>query len=114
MAVCWHSLSEHFTAKKIKHFNLYYPQKGKKPKKKKKKIPEEENGLERERAHARHLDLQLYALIQCATYTLTLSAPNFKALTFHAIIGYFSIELFWLCRKVFFIKNYFLNDFYLL
>lgn len=74
MAVRWHSLSEHFTAKKIKHFNLYYPQKGKKPKK---KIPEEENGLERERAHARHLDLRLYALIQCATYTLTLSAPYF-------------------------------------
>ena len=76
MAVRWHSLSEHFTAKKIKHFNLYYPQQGKKPKKKK-KIPEEENGLERERAHARHLDLRLYALIQCATYTLTLSAPYF-------------------------------------
>ena len=74
MAVRWHSLSEHFTAKKIKHFNLYYPQKGKKPKK---KIPEEENGLERERAHARHLDLRLYALIQCATYTLTLLAPYF-------------------------------------
>ena len=82
MAVRWHSLSEHFTAKKIKHFNLYYPQKGKKPpppkkKKKLKKIPEEENGLERERAHARHLDLRLCALIQCATYTLTLSAPYF-------------------------------------
>ena len=75
MAVRWHSLSEHFTAKKIKHFNLYYPQKGKT--KTKKKIPEEENGLERERAHARHLDLRLYALIQCATYTLTLSAPYF-------------------------------------
>ena len=76
MAVRWHSCSEYFTAKKkIKHFNLYYPQKGKKAKKK--KIPEEENGLERERAHARHLDLRLYALIQCATYTLTLSAPYF-------------------------------------
>ena len=78
MAVRWHSLSEHFTAKKIKHFNLYYPQKGKKPPPhRKKKIPEEENGLERERAHARHLDLRLCALIQCATYTLTLSAPYF-------------------------------------
>ena len=77
MAVHWHSLSEHLTAKKkIKHFNLHYPQKGKKPKKKK-KLPEEENSLERERAHARHLDLRLYALIQCATYTLTLSAPYF-------------------------------------
>ena len=76
MAVRWHSLSEHFTAKKIKHFNLYYPQKGKKPPPQK-KIPEEENGLERERAHARHLDLRLCALIQCATYTLTLSAPYF-------------------------------------
>ena len=76
MAVRWHSLSEHFTAKKIKHFNLYYPQKGKKPKKYI-YIPEEENGLGRERAHARHLDLRLYALIQCATYTLTLSAPYF-------------------------------------
>ena len=75
MAVRWHSLSEHFTAKNIKHFNLYYPQKGKKPKNKKK--TEEENGLERERAHARHLDLRLCALIQCATYTLTLSAPYF-------------------------------------
>ena len=56
MAVRWHSLSEHFTAKKIKHFNLYYPQKGEK---RKKKIAEEENGLERERAHAQHLDLRL-------------------------------------------------------
>ena len=44
---------------------------------KKKKIPEEENSLELERAHARHLDLRLCALIQCATYTLTFSAPYF-------------------------------------
>ena len=58
MAVRWHSLLEHFTAKKIKHFYLYYPQKGKK-KPKKKKIAEEENGLERERAPARHLELRL-------------------------------------------------------
>ena len=100
-----------FYGEKNKTFQPILPAERKKAKK---KIAEEENGLERERAHARHLDLQLYALIQCATYTLTLSAPNFKALTFHAIIGYFSIELFWLCRKVFFIKNYFLNDFYLL
>ena len=56
MAVRWHSFSLYFTANKIKHFNLYYPQKGKKAKK---KIAEEENGLERERAHARHLDLRL-------------------------------------------------------
>ena len=51
--------------------------KEKSQKKKKKKIREEENSLELERAHARHLDLRLYALIQCATYTLTLSAPYF-------------------------------------
>ena len=43
-----------FYGEKIKHFNLYYPQKGKKI-----KIPEEENGLKPERAHARHLDLWL-------------------------------------------------------
>ena len=80
MAVRWHSLSEHFTAKKNKTFQLILPAERKKappPQKKKKKIPEEENGLERERAHARHLDLRLYALIQCATYTLTLLAPYF-------------------------------------
>ena len=76
MAVRWHSLSEHFTAKKIKHFNLHYPLKGK-TKAQKKIIPEEENGLERERAHVCHLDLRLYALIQYATYTLMLSAPYF-------------------------------------
>ena len=51
MAVRWHSLPVHFTAKK--HFNLHYPQKGKK----KIKIAEEENGLEPVRVHARHLDL---------------------------------------------------------
>ena len=63
---------------KTKHFNLHYPQKGKKPKKKKKKkIPEEENSLESERAQARHLNLRLYALIQCAMCTLTLSTPYF-------------------------------------
>ena len=71
-----------FYGEKNKTFQLILPAERKKappPKKKKikKKIPEEENGLERERAHARHLDLRLCALIQCATYTLTLSAPYF-------------------------------------
>ena len=42
-----------FYGEKI-HFNLYYPQKGTK-----KKIAEEENSIERESAHARHLDLRL-------------------------------------------------------
>ena len=64
-----------FYGEKNKTFQLILPAERKKGKKK--KIPEEENGLERERAHARHLDLRLYALIQCTTYTLTLSAPYF-------------------------------------
>ena len=76
MAVRWHSLSEHFTAKK-NNSTYFTHRKEKSPPPPKKKIPEEENGLERERAHARHLGLRLYALIQCATYTLTLSAPYF-------------------------------------
>ena len=54
--MCRHSLSEHFTVKKIKHFNLHYPQKGEEQTEKKK---EEDNGLQRERAHAHHLDLRL-------------------------------------------------------
>ena len=63
-----------FYGEKNKTFQLILPAERKKAKK---KIPEDENGLERERAHARHLDLRLYALIQCATYTLTLLAPYF-------------------------------------
>lgn len=66
-----------FYGEKNKTFQLILPAERKKAKKQKTKKTEEENGLERERAHARHLDLRLYALIQCATYTLTLSAPYF-------------------------------------
>ena len=77
MAAHWHSLSEHFTAKKKENILTYITRTKEKSQKKKIKIPEEENSLERERAHARHLDLRLYALIQCATYTLTLLAPYF-------------------------------------
>ena len=65
-----------FYGEKNKTFQLILPAERKKAPPPK-KIPEEENGLERERAHARHLDLRLCALIQCATYTLTLSAPYF-------------------------------------
>ena len=44
-----------------KHFNLYYPQKGK-------KITEEENGLEPElESSCPSLRIATYALIQCAT-----------------------------------------------
>ena len=85
-----------------KHFNLHYPQKGKK---KNIKIAEEENGLEPERVNARHLDLRLtpqsnapFTLSRCQTLI-------FKALTFHAVIGYFSIELFCFCRIVLFVKK---------
>ena len=68
-----------------KHFNLYYPQKGKKII----KIAEEENGL-------------------------GIQSSIFKVLTFHALIGYFSVELFCFCKIVFFIKKKdVLRDFYL-
>ena len=80
MAVHWHSLSEHFTAKKKTKQNILTyitRRKEKSQKKKKKKIPEEENSLESERAQARHFNLRLYALIQCAMCTLTLSTPYF-------------------------------------
>ena len=66
-----------FYGEKSKTFQLILPAERKKAKKKYIYIPEEENGLERERAHARHLELRLYALIQCARYTLTLSASYF-------------------------------------
>ena len=56
--VRWHSFPANFTTKK-KQFNLCYPQKGKK---KKEKIVGEENGLDPERVHARHLDLRLTRL----------------------------------------------------
>ena len=56
MAVRWHSCSEHFTAKKKnKTFQLILPAE----RKKKLKIADEENGLQPERVHARHLDLRL-------------------------------------------------------
>ena len=64
-----------FYGEKNKTFQLILP--AERIKAPPKNIPEEENGLERERAHARHLDLRLYALIQCATYILTLSATYF-------------------------------------
>ena len=49
MAVRWHSLPEHFTAKK-KTLQLIFPTG--------KKIAEEETGLEPDRVHARHLHLR--------------------------------------------------------
>ena len=54
MAVCWHSLPEHLR-QNIKTFQLIFPAE----REKKTKIAEEENGLEPERVHTRHLDLQL-------------------------------------------------------
>ena len=60
MAVRWHSLPEHFTAKK-KTFQLILPAK-------RKKITEEENVLEPElESLCPSLRLATYALIQCAT-----------------------------------------------
>lgn len=53
MAVRWHYLPEHFTAKE-KTFQLTLP-----AERKKIKIAEEENGLGPDRAHACHLDLRL-------------------------------------------------------
>ena len=60
MAVRWHSLPEHFTAKK--NISTYITRK------KEKKITEEENGLEPElESSCPSLRIATYALIQCAT-----------------------------------------------
>ena len=94
-----------FNDEKKEHFNL--PAK----RKKKKKITEEEVGLEPERVHARHLEprhtRQSNPPLQPSRFHFVI----FKALTFQAVIGYLSVEVFSICRIVISIKKEVLHDF---
>ena len=72
---------------------------------KKKKKKKNSRGRKRSRSgesSCTPLRPETYALIQCATLTLTLSARYFKALTFQAVIRYKSFELFCFCKIDFF------------
>ena len=57
-------------------------------KKKKRKIVGEENGLDPERVHARHLDLRLTRLSNAPLPPSRFQPVIFKALTFQAVIRY--------------------------
>ena len=57
-------------------------------KKKKRKIVGEENGLDPERVHARHLDLRLTRLSNAPLQPSRFQPVIFKALTFQAVIRY--------------------------
>ena len=72
-------------------------------KEKKRKIVGEENGLDPERVHARHLDLRLTRLSNAPLQPSRFQPVIFKALTFQALIRYSSFELFCFCKIDFFI-----------
>ena len=57
-------------------------------KKKKRKIVGEENGVDPERVHARHLDLRLTRLSNAPLPPSRFQPVIFKALTFQAVIRY--------------------------
>ena len=70
-------------------------------KEKKIKIAEEEIDLEPERVHARHLEPRLTRHFNHHAFT----PLSVKALTFQAVIGYLSAEVFSICRIVIFVKK---------
>ena len=77
-------LSSQFYDKKKKPVQLILPA----VKKKKRKIVGEENGLDPERFHARHLDLRLTRLSNAPLQPSRFQPVIFKALTFQAVIRY--------------------------
>jgi len=81
-----------------------YPQK-EKNKKKKRKTAEEEDVLEPGRVLTLHLDPRLTRYSSVPFKPSRFHCIIFRALTFQAVIGYFSIEVFSFCRIVFFIKK---------
>ena len=80
---------------------ILYPQKGKI----KIKIPEEEISLEPERVHARNLEPRLTRQSNAPLQPSRFHSVIFKASTFQAVIGYLSVEVFSICRIVFFVKK---------
>ena len=94
IALHWHSLPGDLTTKKNKkeHFNPTAT-KGKKNEKKR-KTAEEEIGLEPGRVHTFHLDPRLRRYSNAPLKISRFQSIVFKALTFQAVIGYLSIEVF--------------------
>ena len=86
-----------------------YPPRGKK----KIKIIREGTGLETERVHARHLEPRLTRQTSVPLQPSRFGSVIFKALSFQAVIGYLSIEVFSFSRIAFSIKKGVLLDFYL-
>ena len=89
-----------FYDERKEHFNLPAERKGKK-----KYIPEEEIGLEHERVHARNLEPRLTRQSNAPLQPSRFHSVIFKALTFQAVIGYLSVEVFSTWRIVFFVKK---------
>jgi len=90
-----------FYDKKKEDFNLPAERK----KRKERKTAEEEDGLEPGRVLTLHLNSQLTRYSSAPLKPSRFHSIIFKALTFQAVIGYFSIEVFSFCRIVFFIKK---------
>jgi len=90
------------TKKKV-DFNL--PADRKQKRKKERKTADEENGLEPGRVLTLHLDLRFTCYSSAPLKPSCFRSIIFKVLTFQAVIGYFSIEVFSFCRIVFFIKK---------